>query len=201
MKLRSSPLSPFVRKVRVCALETGQHDQLELVTTVTTDPASDLWRDNPLVKIPALVFDDGESLYDSAVICEYLDSRHQGPKLFPKEGAARWATLRRQALADGMMDAAVLRRYESIRPQNLQSADWDAAQKRRVDHGLAVLEKEAGSFGETIDIGTLTVAVMLDYLNFRFAVDDWAGKCPALALWHQKISTRPSLAATLPPTG
>ena len=198
MKLRFSPLSPFVRKVRVVALETGQHDQMELVPTVTTDPESDLWRDNPLVKIPALVFDNGDSLYDSAVICEYLDSQHQGPKLFPGQGDARWAVLRRQALADGMMDAAVLRRYESLRPQHLQSADWDAAQKRRVDHGLVVLEKEAPGFGETIDIGTLTVAVMLDYLSFRFAVDDWTGKCPALAAWHRKISTRPSLATTLP---
>jgi glutathione S-transferase len=199
MKLRFSPLSPFVRKVRVVALETNQHDQIELINTVTSDPAAELWRDNPLVKIPALVLDTGESLYDSRVICEYLDSLHGGPKLFPKEGAARWTALRRQALADGMMDAAVLRRYESLRPQNLQSADWDAAQKRRVDHGLVELEKEVASFGDTIDIGTLAIAVMLDYLNFRFAAEAWASKSPALAHWHQGISLRPSLATTLPP--
>lgn len=198
MKLRFSPLSPFVRKVRVFALETGQQDRLELIPTVTGDPAAELWRDNPLIKIPALVLNDVDSLYDSAVICEYLDTQHDGPKFFPASGPERWTALRRQALGDGMMDAAVLRRYESIRPQNLQSADWDAQQKRKVDHGLAALEKEAASLSELTDIGSLTIAVMLGYLEFRFAAENWAASAPALASWYKAIVQRPSLASTVP---
>jgi len=198
MKLRFSPLSPFVRKVRVFALETGQHERLELIPTVTGDPAAELWRDNPLIKIPALVLNDVDSLYDSAVICEYLDTTHDGPKFFPASGAERWTALRRQALGDGMMDAAVLRRYESLRPQNLQSADWDATQKRKVDHGLAALEKEAASLGEITNIGTLTIAVMLGYLDFRFATENWAASAPTLACWYNQIKLRPSLASTVP---
>lgn len=198
MKLRFSPLSPFVRKVRVFALETGQHDRLELIPTVTGDPAAELWRDNPLIKIPALVLNDVDSLYDSAVICEYLDTMHAGAKFFPASGPERWTALRRQALGDGMMDAAVLRRYESLRPQNLQSADWDTQQKRKVDHGLAALEKEASSFGDLTDIGLLTIAVMLGYLDFRFAAENWAAQAPILAGWYKKIAQRPSLVATVP---
>jgi glutathione S-transferase len=198
MKLRFSPLSPFVRKVRVVAIETGQHDKIELVPTVTADPAAKLWEHNPLIKIPALVLDNGDSLYDSVVICEYLDSLHDGPKMFPAAGQVRWTTLRRHALANGVMEAALLRRYESLRPQNLQSADWDATQKSKVDHGLAALEQEAASFGDVIDIGTLSTAIMLDYLNFRFAREDWASHFPQLAAWHKVISLRPSLATTVP---
>jgi len=193
-----SPLSPFVRKVRVVALETGQHDGIELVSTVTADPAAELWRDNPLIKIPALVLENGDTLYDSGVICEYLDSRHETRKLFPANGKARWTALRRHALADGIMEAALLRRYESLRPQNLQSADWDATQKSKVDHGVAADEQEAISFGDLIDIGTLSLAIALDYLNFRFALDNWAKDAPNLAVWHKRISARPSLATTLP---
>lgn len=198
MKLRFSPLSPFVRKVRVVAIETGQQDKIELVPTVTADPAAKLWQDNPLIKIPALVLENGDSLYDSIVICEYLDSLHDGPKMFPASGAARWTTLRRHALADGIMEAALLRRYESLRPQNLQSAEWDAIQKSKVDHGLAAVEEEVGGFGDIIDIGTLSTAIMLDYLNFRFAREDWASRFPRLAAWHKGISARPSLATTVP---
>ncbi|HVJ32289.1 MAG TPA: glutathione S-transferase N-terminal domain-containing protein [Terriglobia bacterium] len=198
MKLRYSPLSPFVRKVRVVALETGLHDRLELIPTVTADPAAKLWQHNPLIKIPALVLESGESLYDSIVICEYLDSLHSGQKMFPASGPARWTALRRHALADGIMEAALLRRYESLRPKNLQSADWDATQKSKVDHGLAALEDEVGSFDGLIDISTLSTAVMLDYLNFRFGPEDWASRFPKLATWHKVISARPSLATTLP---
>ncbi len=198
MKLRYSPTSPFVRKVRVVALETGQEAALELVKTVTGDPASDLGRDNPLNKIPALVLDNGETLYDSPVICEYLDSRHDGARLYPAEGPARWVALRRQALADGMMDAAILRIYERRRPDHMRSAEWDKSQKTRVDQGLDVLEAEAGKFGDKPNIGTIAIAVMLDYLDFRFADENWRGGRPRLAAWHKVFSARPSLASTQP---
>ena len=193
MKLRYSTTSPFVRKVHVLAIETGQIDKIELVKTVTTDP--DLGRDNPLQKVPAMELDDGSSLYDSRVICEYLDSA-AGGKFFPPAGPARWTALRRQALADGMMDAAVLRMMESKKPENLRSADWDKRQKLKVTQGLAALE--ADHLGPQLDIGTLTVAIVLDYLDFRFKAEDWRPAHPKLAAWHKTFSERASLKKTLP---
>lgn len=197
-KLRYSTTSPFVRKVRVTAAETGQEKDIELVKTNPADLASGIGKDNPLNKVPALVLEDGTSLYDSCVICEFLDERHQGKKLFPKPGPARWAALRRMALADGMVDASVLRMQESRRPENLRSAEWDQKQKLKVQQGLDALEREASGFGDTVDIGTLTVSILLDYLNFRFKAEDWAATCPNLARWHAKFTLRPSLQATLP---
>jgi glutathione S-transferase len=193
MKLRYSTTSPFVRKVHVLALETGQIDKIELVKTVTTDP--DLGRDNPLQKVPAMELDDSSSLYDSRVICEYLDSR-VGGKFFPPAGPARWTALRRQALADGMADAAVLRMMESKKPENLRSADWDKRQKLKVTQGLAALE--ADHLGPQLDIGTLMVAIVLDYLDFRFKAEDWRPAHPKLAAWHKTFSERASLKKTLP---
>lgn len=193
MKLRYSATSPFVRKVHVLAIETGQIDRIELAKTVTTDP--DLGRDNPLQKVPAMELDDGSSLYDSRVICEYLDSL-AGGKFFPPAGPARWTALRRQALADGMMDAAILRMMESRKPENLRSADWDQRQKLKVTQGLAALESD--HLGPQLDIGTLTVAIVLDYLDFRFKAEDWRPAQPKLAAWHKTFSERASLKKTLP---
>jgi glutathione S-transferase len=194
MKLRFGSTSPFVRKVLVTAIETGQDAEIERVKTNTADP--ELARHNPLNKIPALELEDGAVLIDSAVICEFLDSR-KGGKLFPKD-ATRWPTLSRMALCDGIMDAAILRRYESQRPETLRSIEWDNRQKTKVDQALAALEKEAASFGDRADIGTLTVAIMLDYLDFRFAHEAWRDAHPNLAKWHQAFSARPSLKATMP---
>lgn len=193
MKLRYSTTSPFVRKVHVLAIETGQIDRIELVKTAPADP--DLGRNNPLQKVPALELDDGTSLYDSRVICEYLDSL-AGGKLFPPAGPARWTALRRQALADGMADAAVLRMMESKRPENERSADWDKRQGLKVTQGLAALE--ADHLGPQLDIGTLTVAIVLDYLDFRFKAEDWRPAHPKLAAWHKSFSERASLKKTLP---
>jgi len=193
MKLRYSTTSPFVRKVHVLALETGQIEKIELVKTVTTDP--DLSRNNPLQKVPAMELDDGSSLYDSRVICEYLDAQ-SGGKFFPPAGPARWTALRRQALADGMMDAAVLRMMETKKPENLRSADWDKRQKLKVTQGLAVLEGD--HLGPQLDIGTLSVAIVLDYLDFRFKAEDWRPAHPKLAAWHKTFSERASLKKTLP---
>jgi glutathione S-transferase len=163
------------------------------VKTVTTDP--DLGRNNPLQKVPAMELDDGSSLYDSRVICEYLDSQ-AGGRFFPASGPARWTALRRQALADGMADAAVLRMTESKKPENLRSADWDKRQKLKVTQGLAALE--ADHLGPQLDIGTLTVAIVLDYLDFRFKAEDWRPAHPKLAAWHKTFSERASLKKTLP---
>ena len=194
MKLRYGSTSPFVRKVLVTAIETGQEAEIERVKTNTADP--ELARHNPLNKIPALELEDGAVLIDSAVICEFLDSRKSG-KLFPKD-ATRWPSLSRMALCDGIMDAAILRRYETQRPETLRSIEWDTRQKTKVDQALAALEKQAPKFGDRVDIGTLTVAIMLDYLDFRFAHEAWRDAHPNLASWHKAFSARPSLKATMP---
>src|SRR5262249_39624885 len=146
MKLRYGSTSPFVRKVMVTAIETGQDGEIEKVKTNTADP--ELARHNPLNKIPALVLEDGSALVDSAVICEYLDTR-KGGQLIPK-GEARWPVLSRMALCDGVMDAALLRRYEVLRPETLRSSEWDQKQKAKVDQALAVWEQEAAGFGDQI---------------------------------------------------
>jgi glutathione S-transferase len=195
MKLRYSTTSPFVRKVHVLAIETGQVDKIELVKTNPADPASGISKDNPLNKVPALALDNGSTLYDSRVICEYLDAQ-SGGKMFPPAGPARWTALRRQALADGMMDAAVLRLMESKRPENFRFPDWDKRQTLKVTQGLAALE--ADHLGPQLDIGTLSVAIVLDYLDFRFKAEDWRTEHPKLAAWHKSFSERASLKKTLP---
>jgi len=194
LKLRHSTTSPFVRKVVVTAIETGQDQDIERVKTVTSDPA--LGADNPLQKIPALTLEDGTKLIDSKVICEYLCQR-KGSTLIPS-GAKRWPVLARQALCDGVLEAAILRRYESQRPDTLRSIEWDAKQKLKVDQALDALEREASGFGDTVDLGTLTAAIMLDYLDFRFDHENWRGSHPNLAKWHKTFSQRPSLKSTMP---
>ena len=194
LKLRYSTTSPFVRKVVVTAIETGQDKDIERVKTVTSDLA--LGSDNPLQKIPAMTLEDGTKLIDSKVICEYLDQR-KGGKLIPS-GPKRWAVLTRQALCDGVLEAAILRRYESQRPETLRSIEWDSKQKLKVDQSLAALEREASGFGDSVDLGTLTTAIMLDYLDFRFAHEAWRAKHPGLAKWHKTFAQRPSLTSTMP---
>ncbi len=199
MKLRYSPTSPYVRKVLVAAIETGLDKRIELVTTSTSDPASGLINDNPLGKVPALQLDDGSSLYDSPVICEYLDSLHSGPKLIPASGPQRWTVLRRQALADGFMDAAVLRRSEFVRPEGEKSPAFLALQRQKMVSAADALEKEAASLGTAIDIGVIGIACALGYADLRHAADEWRKGRPALAKWYEGFAKRPSMQRTAPP--
>jgi glutathione S-transferase len=145
MKLHWSPRSPFVRKVMIVAHEVGVADRLDCVRTVaaTTTPNAQLMTDNPLSKLPTLVLDDGTPLYDSPVICEYFDTLHDGPKLFPADGRERMIALRRQALGDGMLDLLVLWRNEEMRPVEHRSAVHLQSFAARRDAVLASLEREA----------------------------------------------------------
>ena len=199
MKLRYSPTSPYVRKVLVAAIETGLDKRIELVTTSTADPASGLVKDNPLGKVPALLLDDGSSLYNSPVICEYLDSLHAGPRLIPAGGPQRWTVLRRQALADGIMDAGVLGRGEALRPAGEKSPAFLALQRQKMAAATDALEKEAASFGTGLDIGLIAIACALGYADFRYATDEWRKGRPALAKWHEGFAKRPSMQKTVPP--
>ena len=199
MKLRYSATSPYVRKVVISLKETGLESQVELVVTNAWAPDTDLPQDNPLGKVPALVTGEGD-FYDSPVIADYVDSLHDGAKLFPAAGPARWTALRRQALADGILDAALLWRVETMmRPQALVWSDWVARQKGVVLRGLDQLEREAASFGDLFTIGEIAIVCALGYLDFRFAEETaWRQTRPALAAWYAAISARPSVAATVP---
>jgi glutathione S-transferase len=201
MKLRYSPASPYVRKCLALAHEAGLAGRIDLVPTVTADPCSGLANDNPLGKIPALATDDGQVLFDSPVICEYLDSLHGGGKFLPPAGPARWTALRRQALADGLLDAALLRRYESARPADEQSPGWHDKQKAVITRALDALEAEADRLGDPagpVDVGRIAIGCALGYLDFRFAADAWREGRPKLARWYEDFAKRPSMAATVP---
>jgi glutathione S-transferase len=198
MKLRYSATSPYVRKVMMVIHELGLANRVELENTDAWSPKTDLPTDNPIGKVPALVTDDGMALFDSPVICEYLDSVGSGT-LFPPVGPERWTALRFQALADGICDAAILRRLEGNRPEQLRSTDWMERQKAAVGRCLDLLEKQAGTLGDGADIGTLAVLSALGYLDFRFGHEDWRAGRPALSAWFDKASARESFTATKPP--
>lgn len=198
MKLRFSPTSPFVRKVTATLHEIGFADRVELVTTNVWDPATDIARDNPVGKVPALVADDGTVYVESDMICAYLDSLHDGPKLIPAESPARWRVLRLQALADGILDSAVDRVKETRRPEDKQ---WDGLQERRrtgIERTLDLLESEADELNGGADAGTIALGCALGYLDLRFPDEAWRGGRPKLAAWYKKFSARPSMLATVP---
>ena len=198
MKLHHSQTSPYVRKVVVCAAELGLSDRIELVPSLPSSSDGGPHAHNPLGKVPALVTDAGEVLYDSPVICEYLDSLHDGAKLFPAASETRWRALRLQALADGVLDAAVGCVLEGRRPESERSATFVDHQKGKILRGLDVLEAEASGLGNALDIGTLAVGCALGYLDFRFADTDWRAGRPTLAAWYQGHAKRPSMAASAP---
>lgn len=201
MKLLYSPTSPYVRKVMVVALERGLDKKLEKVPTAANPVQAnkDLDKANPLGKVPALQLDNGMVLFDSPVICEYLDSRHKGAKLFPAAGARRFKALRQQALGDGILDAALLARYETaMRPENLRWAEWVDGQKRKVAHGLDALEKEVKDLAGGLTIGQIAVACALGYLDFRYADMNWRKGRPKLAAWAEKFAKKKSMQATMP---
>lgn len=200
MKLFFSPFSPYVRKVRVCAIERGLADRLELVDTTLSPvaPNDELNRCNPLGKIPALMLEDGTTLFDSRVICEYLDTLHKRRKLLPG-GAMRWNALRLQALADGILDAAVITRYETfLRPPQYRWPAWIDGQTAKLRRGLDILEQEAPEFNQQSTIGNIAVACALGYLDFRFGDQDWRGDRPILAKWYERFSRRESMRLTAP---
>ena len=194
MKIAFSPASPYVRKAMACAIARGV--ALEAWKVGTTDPA--LLPVNPLSKVPSLVTDDGMSLYDSPVICEYLDSLGDAPKLFPPAGPARWTALRQQALGDGILDASQPRRREVALPQDQGRTDYIALQQGKVARALDVLEAEAGTLGDLATIGEITIGCALGYLDFRFPHEPWRPGHPELEAWYAKVVALPPLAETMP---
>ncbi len=198
MKLHHSPASPYVRKVMACAIARGLEGRIETLATNPHVSPPGLLADNPLSKVPALVTDEGLALFDSPVICEYLDGLGEAPKLFPAAGPARIAALRLQAVADGMLDAAVGRRGMQALPQDEGRLAYDARQQAAVERSLALLEREAGALGGALTIGSVAVGCALGYLDFRFAGEPWRERHPRLAVWFEEMSKQPALARTVP---
>lgn len=201
MKLHWSPKAPFVRKVLILADEVGLSARLNRVRTVVapSKPNAQLQLDNPLSKVPTLVLDDGSPLYDSRVICEYLDSLHQGRPMIPRDAARRWVALRRQALADGILDVLIMWRDEDLRAEDKRNQPLLSAFRNKVEASLAQLEVEAALFGSDFDIGQIAVGCMLSYLDLRFAELAWRDQRPALTSWYEtSFAQRPSVVATRP---
>ena len=201
MRLYHTPTSPFVRKVMVVAHELGLASKIEFVflrpTPLNTDAT--LSKENPLSKIPVLVLDDGTSIYDSAVICEYLDSLHGGENIIPASGTERWRALRQQALSDGILEAGVVVFYErTMRPKELQWEAWLAGQTQKATQGLDALEREAAHFTDRVDIGLVCIGAMLGWLEFRKPFGDLRAGRPKLFAWYDRFAQRPSMTATAP---
>ena len=196
MKLFFSPTSPYVRKVMACAITRGLEQRVEKVATNPNLSPPELLACNPLSKVPCLVTDDGVALFDSPVICEYLDSIDDALALFPAHGAARWRALKLQAMADGILDASVPRRGELLKTPDEGRVAWIARQKAAVDRTLDMLENDPPH--RMVDIGSITVACALGYLDFRFAAENWREGHPRLAHWHAGFDRRPSVVANLP---
>ncbi len=201
MKLHWSPRSPFVRKVMMFAHETGLAGRIETVKTLVSSTTAnrELMRVNPLGKIPTLITDDGKVLFDSAVICEYLDSLHGGEKLYPQAPEQRWQALRWHALGDNLLDNLILWRGELLRPKPQQSPETLAAFEAKTRASLDALDGEAAALGTiAVSIGHVTIAVALGYLDFRFPDLGWRNGHPKIAAWHESFAQRPSFRNTMP---
>jgi glutathione S-transferase len=184
MKLLSHPFSPYGRKVKLAMAMKGLEDRIE-VETVDTSPidAPEIGRVNPLAKIPALVVEEDTAIFDSHVICEYLDTLAPSPVLFPKAGVERIKTLTLGALADGILDAALLLVYEKRhRPEEKWHAPWQERQQGKIDRAVDYLERKPPTWREAPDYGHLTLACALGYLDFRHE-GKWRAGYPGLVVW------------------
>jgi len=198
MTLHWSPRSPYVRKVMVTAHEVGMAERLACVRTVVggTEPHLALMQENPLGKIPTLVTPDCGYLYDSTVICEYLDHHAKGG-LFPAAWGARMQAMRWQALGSGMLDISLLRLLERIKPEGLRSVAHQALWEGKIRACIPALEAEAQALGAApFGIGHIAIGVALAYLDFRFADEAWQREAPGLAAWHATFNARPSVVLT-----
>jgi glutathione S-transferase len=197
VKLFYSPTSPYARKVLACAITREIDGQITLLSTNPHVSPPALLAANPLSRVPCLVTEDGLALFDSPVICEYLDSIGDMLPLFPRAGSAqRWHALKMQAAGDGMMDAAVPRRAEEAKPRDAARDAFIARQKAAVERTLDMLEAEPP--GRLLDIGAIAIACALGYLDFRFAHEPWRDTRPRLATWLAAIADMKGLAQTRP---
>ncbi len=203
MKLLYSPTSPYVRKVMILLQETGQLDDVALVpsSTAPTSPAPGLAAQNPLMKVPALVREDGATLYDSRVITAFLDDR-AGGRMY-SSGARRWEIMTLEATADGILDAALAMTYEArLRPEDKRWDDWSDAQWDKIASACAALNTRWMShLNGPLDMGQIAIASALGYVDFRHDARGWRTGCDALAAWYATFAKRESFTSTTPPEG
>ena len=199
MILRSSPASPFARKVRMAIMLLGLDNDVTIEPADTSDPNDSLRRVNPLGKIPVLITEDGDAFYDSRVILEFLDERAGGGKIIPREAAPRLAAQRLQALCDGILDASILLIYEGRwRKPETHEPKWLDHQTGKVSRGLAALEAAPPPVEGMPNVGQIALACTLGYRDFRFA-GSWRGGHPRLVQWLDAFAARvPAFAATKP---
>lgn len=196
LTLRSSPASPFGRKVKISLIELGLTEKVEIIAADTTDPAEPLRQQNPLGKIPTLVLEDGSTLFDSRVIVEYLDHLAGGGRIIPA-GAERFGQLRLQALADGIADAALLQVYEvRFRAAEMRHAGWVENQQGKIGRALASLESHPPAFPDRPRIGEIALACALGYLDLRHE-GKWRAGHPQLVAWLDAFAAKvPAFEAT-----
>jgi glutathione S-transferase len=188
--LRSSTSSPFARKIRVAVSMLDLTDQIRVEPTDTLDPKDSVRKQNPLGKIPTLILEDGTTLFDSPVILEYLDDRAGGGRILPRSGTRRFEALRLQALADGILDAGILRVYEGrFRTPEKHEKKWLDHQIDKISRTLAVLEASPPAFGPALHVGHLTLACALGYLDFRFE-GLWRKDYPKLVKWLDEFAAK-----------
>lgn len=199
MQLYWSSRSPYARKVMATAYECGVADQITCVRTLVSmaQPNIDFLSIHPMGKIPTLVLGDGQVIYDSSIICEYLDTLNPNSTMFPKNGVARWQALQRLAIGNAMLDNLVLWRNEYTRPQSQQSPETLTAFHLKIKSALHNLNKLCTTYNMIeIDIGHITIACALSYLQFRFAALDWHASYTELSKWHQLFKCRPAMQLT-----
>jgi len=199
MILRSSPSSPFVRKVRIAVTLLGFDKDVTVERADTTDPNDTLRKINPLGKIPVLIIEDGSAVYDSRVILDYLDDRAGGGKIVPRQPKERLAALRLQALCDGILDASVLTIYEGrYRKPDMHEPKWLELQAAKVARALGVLEAAPPPIDAMPNVGQIALACVLGYRDFRFG-GSWRGEYPRLVAWLDNFAARvPAFSATKP---
>jgi len=201
MILHWSPRSPYVRKAMIAIGEMGLQDRVRTVRTVAggTTPHRELMKINPVGKIPTLELPDGTAIYDSPVIIEYLDTLHDGPKLYPAAWPERLTALRRHALGQGMLDTTLPLLGEGFRPPERQSEPHKELWRAKLIACVQALETEADALAASrFTVGHLAIGVALGYLDFRFAPLSWRDGHPRLAAWHETFNARPSVQANMP---
>lgn len=198
MQLFSSPTSPFVRKVRVLIREKGATGKVrETVVAALNDPA-ELHAANPLGQVPALTLDDGTQIFNSPVICQFLDEELGGHKFLPASGKAHWADMRLQTIGDGIAEAAVSLSFERARPEEQRSPVWTGRWQRAIARSLDVLEAEADTLDAELTLGRIAIACALSYVDFRHDNLNWRDGHPKLSQWYKNVSGRPAFKETEP---
>jgi len=198
IKLYTNPSSPFGRKAMIAAIETGLDSKLQIINVNPWESTPELVRVNPLSKIPVLVTDEGDAIFDSSAVCDYMDALDGHHRLLPAEPAARLRALRRQSLADGMLDAAIVVLLNRAQKPERVHRGYVARQEQAIERTLDCLERDAGELHDGFNLGHIALVCALDFLSVDQIVD-WRPKRDALAAWLANMHKRPSVMRTRPP--